>query len=248
MESSSQEIEESILKETTKIHKKISSEIFRDFETRVNLSISRFGWLLNKSTKYHSNCLLNKLSSIPLSPLSCLVLWQKDNQQGFNKFLDRSSVNWISESVVRLDVKKKKYGVYERKILRVLPSVMERLVLGNCIVNKNQFRKIIQAGRHIPHISFKNCDLSIDNLKFSNSIQYSIKYIGIKMKKNNEFQSPTEILRISQTLFLAASSTDLKLSMKGFYTDISEAIDQIRENAIEFGFHKLSIPNYPKIC
>ncbi|CAI2378332.1 unnamed protein product [Moneuplotes crassus] len=158
----------------------------------------------------------------------------------FVEIVEKSAVKEINETCIypccNAD---QKHSAFIRRSINLIPKTIEKFTIVNCSITKNQFRKIIQVGRHIKEIKFIYCRTNLKGLQLSKSIHYSTQAIALTSG------SPFKRLQIKDNrkmvgrFLKAASCTDLKSSLK--LLEIGECVNFTDVNFYgkELGFKQL---------
>ncbi|CAI2379718.1 unnamed protein product [Moneuplotes crassus] len=155
---------------------------------------------------------MNKIHIELANYLTCI---QKENEYCFRKVINTSFIRKIANFQIKLSNNKAlKYNCYHKQVMRFLPKVTNKVILSNCNITKNQFRKIIQVGRHIKEVKFLCCSLVLDGLVLDTNLDYSIRLLSFTQLDQKNPQASEEFLESLKTFARAASQTSLKTSLK----------------------------------
>ncbi|CAI2365805.1 unnamed protein product [Moneuplotes crassus] len=238
--------EQEILDQTEKIKLKlyldIVANIFKDFTSKE----APLCWPVRQFSKKQSHFLLKKLKNIRIKGFDSLSLYEEKNQPIFRKFLKTyfiDNINSLYVTPVEEDLHKN--NNYLSLVIRYIPNVSQLLYLRNFKISKNNFRKIIQIGRHMNAIKFNECNMNLKGLKFTNFLKYQIKLISFSIPYQPSSKFLEEFEENCIIFITAASSTTLKQSLRSFCTEIIKFHPSIEAKAKEIstrlGFTNLKI-------
>ncbi|CAI2379513.1 unnamed protein product [Moneuplotes crassus] len=235
------EKEKEVHKKTEQIQQSLYEVSFEHLFNQPATQLQYLRWDINFAMKRAYKVCMRKLETIGIRLCLSINIGQFQNRPNFSNFLKTSFIKKTSELRISLEQDKpKKFSFYQKSIMKFLPRVIGHLILKKCEINSNQFRKIIQIGRHIKYLAFSECKISLYNLKLSPSIHYSTVSIDFSGDTPILGESSKEQMIQDLKHFLnVASQTDLTDSLEYLHVpfNIRSCISPfIRDSALK-GLH-----------
>ncbi|CAI2379977.1 unnamed protein product [Moneuplotes crassus] len=226
--------------EDIKIDEQILRCVYKECTGSELLEVKHLYWSVYNFDANKFDYFYNKMEQIGLRFIQRLNISGSRNVKVAKKFLRISFIKEMSIfSFISPHLESKKYRCFHKQVLKFLPRVTKHISLQCCQINKNQFRKIIQIGRHIENIDFVLCNITFAGLKLTESLVYSIKSICFYFFNDPQIQPVKEIIESLRNFIQAASATSIKTSLIKIYTDIPTAKLSIRNYAKELGFRNI---------
>ncbi|CAI2379800.1 unnamed protein product [Moneuplotes crassus] len=228
-------------KELEKLDSRIYNVILKPINKRAYYKLNKILVKVNKFTKKDIILLFEKIKSIGIKNLKYFTLSQTENKYLFKLLMNNCFVKKLYKFSIYFDTTIKSNLSYQRQILNFLPKVTKTFYLENYTINKIQFRKILQVGRHLERIEFAFCHYTLSGLRLSTSLHYSIKYLSLSIKPPINLQSLSNLQSSVKSLLFAASLTNLQSTLKEL--DIFHPIlkQSITKNALYLKFQNLLI-------
>ncbi|CAI2379198.1 unnamed protein product [Moneuplotes crassus] len=181
--------------------------------------------------------LMKKVSAFPFKTASFVSASLFHNKLQFLRFIKSPFVSRVAHLSLSFNSNfPDAYKRYHRRVMKIIPNVTQSLTLSRCNLNKKQFRKIIQMGRHLERIEIISHSIKLDGLKLNENLIYSLQRIHfgfIQITNPNHKKSCEESIL---DFIKAASSTTLKTSLESI--DVLEKPFQahLHEYAKTLGF------------
>ncbi|CAI2378598.1 unnamed protein product [Moneuplotes crassus] len=190
--------------------------------------------------------LLRKIQSLKLSSIPSVTTIDNKNKEGLlktpNAFFPKSITDlFIHCSHGNFRKKDINKGSYNKRIaISLIPRVMKRFTLVCFKLSQNQFRKIIQVGRHLDKIELRVGVLALNGLKLSKSLHYCIKAIHFDFRVQDRLPFKLENNGSLKDFIKAASETDLKDSLEELEFQGGVSKDMLVGYAKDLGFQNIS--------
>ncbi|CAI2379113.1 unnamed protein product [Moneuplotes crassus] len=196
------------------------------------------------------NIFFKKMMPIRLGKIKMLFVCKEINQKNFQRLLKNNLfIKEISEFIIEFSQEKICYlSPYFKHLMQIIPRVKTKLALYRCTINRTQFRKILQVGKHIQNLEFNYCTfnsahLHLDPLSYSSKSganQYSTKSLTFRLPKFPPPLFPI-ISKSLKSLLQAASCTTLKSSLETLSINNQALRQEAAEIAQELGFKNLVV-------
>ncbi|CAI2380446.1 unnamed protein product [Moneuplotes crassus] len=236
------EVEEKVMKKEEDIRSGVYSAVYFGVKLLLDPGKLMGVWNVYCGIYYISHFLVKKLELIGLRFILFMSLIQEGRNNKFKCFLKSSFIEGIASFTVKFDNKQRaSQGRNLRCIFNFLPKITDQLIINNCAISKNQFRKLLLVGRHIKVFKFNNCDMSFDEFFLSKSIHYSIKSINFTFTDDSQSKTPETRLKTLTNFLKAASKTDLSLSLEHLSTNNSTLTSQLQKSTTKTLFTSLTI-------
>ncbi|CAI2379372.1 unnamed protein product [Moneuplotes crassus] len=212
---------EKSVREENYLLEKLHCDLINNYFWFEKLSAEKMTIGITKEMKSNKGVLMKTRHPIGFVRLFGVFIEQEEVKNEAKMALTLEGVREVEKFRFKLDIRKP--IKYERYLLKGLYKVQNCLHLQDCHLTKNQFRKLIQTGRHIPHFKFQNCTLDLTNLTFTPTLTFSIKFL--------EFERP------SSTYPSSGSSPALYLQKDCVYS----LMKSIAESNLQRSLQKLAV-------
>ncbi|CAI2377947.1 unnamed protein product [Moneuplotes crassus] len=167
------------------------------------------------------------------------------NHKQFWKFLKAPFINKVFKLKLFFTCSfGNRYRRFHRHVMKFIPNVTKSFELYGCNISHNQFRKIVQIGKHISNFSFRRCRIFLTKLKFSDNLHYCIKTLTFTIESCAYLQTSEHIIESLEGLLKAIQPTDMKSSLIEMKIDIEEIRRKICQFAGDIGLSCLNFPNH----